>query len=42
MRKFAIGEMPMYSLLLGVKYGSAGDTITELAIIVGGGKLKVL
>lgn len=31
----------MYSLLLGVRYGSAGDTITLLAIMVGGGKLKV-
>jgi hypothetical protein len=37
MRKDAIGEMFAYSLLLGVMYGSAGDTITELAVIVGGG-----
>ena len=28
-------------LLLGVKYGSSGDTITELARTVAGGKAKV-
>jgi hypothetical protein len=41
MRKLARGEIPMYSLLLGVRYGSAGETITLFAIMVGGGKLKV-
>ena len=29
-------------LLLGVKYGSSGDTITELARTVAGGNAKVL
>jgi hypothetical protein len=39
--KFASGEMLALLLLLGVKYGSAGATITLLAIIVLGGKAKV-
>ena len=33
--------MPVFVLLLGVMYGSLGATITELAVIVGGGKLYV-
>ena len=39
--KDAIGEMPTFVLLVGVMYGSLGATITELAVIVGGGKLYV-
>lgn len=41
MRKFAKGEIDTYSLLLGVRYGSAGATMQLLAVIVGGGKLYV-
>jgi len=33
--------MPTFVLLVGVMYGSLGATITELAVIVGGGKLYV-
>jgi hypothetical protein len=39
--KFAIGEIPAFVLFVGVQYGSLGATITELAVIVGGGKLYV-
>ena len=37
----ASAESEFCELLVGVKYGSDGATITEFAIIVGGGKLKV-
>jgi hypothetical protein len=40
--KLAIGEMPTFVLLVGVMYGSLGAISTELAVIVGGGKLYVL
>ena len=33
--------MPTFVLFVGVMYGSLGATITELAVIVGGGKLYV-
>lgn len=39
--KLAIGLIVMCWLLLGVKYGSSGDTITELARTVAGGNAKV-
>jgi hypothetical protein len=39
--KFAIGEIPAFVLLVGVMYGSLGATITELAVMVAGGKLYV-
>ena len=38
--KLAIGLIVEYVLLLGVMYGSAGVTITLLAIGVAGGKLN--
>jgi len=38
--KLAIGLIVMCWLLLGVRYGSSGDTITELARTVAGGKAK--
>jgi hypothetical protein len=37
----AIGEIPTFVLFVGVMYGSLGATITELAVMVGGGKLYV-
>jgi hypothetical protein len=37
----AIGLTVIWPLLLGVKYGSAGLTITELASTVAGGKANV-
>ena len=37
----ASAESEFWELLVGDKYGSDGATITEFAIIVGGGKLKV-
>ena len=37
----ASADKEFCELLVGVKYGSDGATITELARIVGGGKLKV-
>jgi hypothetical protein len=37
--KLAMGDIPTFVLLVGVMYGSLGATITELAVIVGGGKL---
>ena len=39
--KLAIGDIPAWLLLLGVRYGSAGATITLLATIVAGGKANV-
>ncbi len=39
--KLAIGLIEIWELLLGVKYGSSGDTITELARTVAGGNAKV-
>ena len=39
--KDASADSEFCELLVGVKYGSDGATITEFAIIVGGGKLKV-
>jgi hypothetical protein len=39
--KLAIGATEICLLLFGVKYGSSGDTITELARTVAGGKAKV-
>jgi hypothetical protein len=36
-RKLAIGEIVAFELLLGVIYGSAGDTTTVLLCIVLGG-----
>jgi hypothetical protein len=37
--KLAIGDIPTFVLFVGVMYGSLGATITELAVMVGGGKL---
>jgi predicted neutral ceramidase superfamily lipid hydrolase len=39
--KLAIGDIVACLLLLGVRYGSAGETTTLFATIVLGGKLKV-
>jgi hypothetical protein len=39
--KLAVGAMPAFVLFVGVMYGSPGATSTELAVIVGGGKLYV-
>ena len=39
--KLAVGLIELRLLLLGVRYGSSGLTITELAKTVAGGKAKV-